>query len=256
MGDHRYSRGQGSITGIPYRCAFWAWRRIPEPWRNGILRSRAASSVKVGVRNLLARGASRDDLYSDEYYSYVDQESARSAPAIVSSITRDIAPRTVVDVGCGTGALLAEFRSRGVSGVGLEYSESALRTCRERGLDARPFDIESAGETAPPTADLAVCFEVAEHLPERCADLLVALLVRCAPAIAFTAATPGQGGGADHVNEQPHEYWIEKFSRSGMALNSQTSRAWRKEWESANVAGFYSANIMVFTRDAKTPTTG
>lgn len=248
MSDHPYSTGSSSITGIPYRCAFWCWRRIPQRWRDGLVRHRAVQAMKVGIRNALARGASRDDLYSDEYYAYVDQESARSAPAIVRSIRRDISPRTVIDVGCGTGALLSEFRSNGVPGIGLEYSASALKTCHARNLDARPFDIESSAECDLPAADLVVCFEVAEHLPERCADLLVSLLARCAPVVAFTAATPGQGGGADHVNEQPHEYWIEKFSRAGMSLRREMASSWREEWRAAQVAGFYSENVMVFER--------
>lgn len=248
MSDHPYVNGSQSVTGVPYRCAFWCWRRIPEPWRNSLARNHVAGAVKVGIRNLLARGASRDDLYSDEYYAYVDQESARSAPTIVQSVMRDIGPRSVVDVGCGTGALLAEFRGRGVPGIGLEYSASALRTCRERGLDARQFDIESAHSGDVPTADLVTCFEVAEHLPARCADALVGLLVRCAPKVAFTAAVPGQGGGADHVNEQPHDYWIEKFAHAGMPLQQELSSAWRHEWQEAGIAGFYSANVMVFSR--------
>lgn len=253
MSDHPYTTGSLHVTGVPYRCAFWCWRRIPEPWRNGLARNRVATAMKVGIRNLLARGASRDDLYSDEYYAYVDQESARSAPAIVRSILRDLGPRSIVDVGCGTGALLAEFRARGVHGIGLEYSVSALKTCQERGLDARPFDIESEGEGDVPSADLVSCFEVAEHLPERCADRLVGLLARCAPTVAFTAATPGQGGGADHVNEQPHEYWIEKFAQAGMPMRQELSAAWRDEWAKAGIASFYSANVMVFSGGGRGP---
>lgn len=251
MSDHPYATGSQRVTGMPYRCAFWCWRRIPGPWRNSLARNRVAQATKVGIRNLLARGASRDDLYSDEYYAYVDQESARSAPTIVSSILRDLGPRSVVDVGCGTGALLAEFRTRGVGGVGLEYSASALKTCKERGLDARPFDIESEVEGELPSAELVSCFEVAEHLPERCADRLVSLLARCARTVAFTAATPGQGGGADHVNEQPHGYWIEKFAHAEMPMRRGLTAAWRKEWAEAGIASFYSANVMVFSGAAR-----
>lgn len=62
---------------------------------------------------------------------------------------------------------------------------------------------------------------MAEHLYAKHADKLVETLTRSARhAIYFTAAPPGQGG-LDHVNEQPHEYWIEKFNVHGWMLDAK-----------------------------------
>jgi hypothetical protein len=63
-------------------------------------------------------------------------------------------------------------------------------------------------------ADLCVSTEVAEHLPAAFADTHVSYLCRTADAVLMTAATPGQGG-TDHVNEQPHSYWIETYCGHG-----------------------------------------
>jgi hypothetical protein len=61
-----------------------------------------------------------------------------------------------------------------------------------------------------------MCVEVGEHLPEDKADVLVDTAVRHArKAVIWSAATPGQGGH-EHINEQPHEYWVEKFAQRGL----------------------------------------
>jgi hypothetical protein len=62
--------------------------------------------------------------------------------------------------------------------------------------------------------DLAVCLEVAEHLPESRAQGLVDDLVSLAPCVLFSAAVPGQGG-THHVNEQYLSYWKQLFVNRG-----------------------------------------
>src|SRR5437870_2593605 len=57
------------------------------------------------------------------------------------------------------------------------------------------------------TFELALCIEVAEHLPPRAGDLLVAALSQAAPAVVFSTAIPQQEG-TDHINEQWPSYWL------------------------------------------------
>jgi hypothetical protein len=57
--------------------------------------------------------------------------------------------------------------------------------------------------------DVALSFEVAEHIDPEYASMLVANLTRRLPTrVIMTAAPPGQGGIA-HVNCQPKQYWID-----------------------------------------------
>ena len=59
--------------------------------------------------------------------------------------------------------------------------------------------------------------EVAEHIPIESADVFIENLVRHSDGmILFSAAPPGQGGEF-HVNEQPYDYWRQKFKRHGYA---------------------------------------
>lgn len=187
-----------------------------------------------------------DEIYCDDYYRAAEPLVETSAVVIANSIARDFAPRTVLDVGCGSGAVLAELAARGIDVAGLEYSHAALDHCLKRGLRVYRFDLES-GKLPPVTGDfdLVLSLEVAEHLPSSVAGQFVDLLTTKGSRVAFTAATPGQGG-TDHVNEQPHEYWIEQFDKRGFAYAGELSSSWRKEWEGHGVAWWYCRNLMVF----------
>lgn len=197
-----------------------------------------------------------EDIYSQEYFESVDQDAKRSAEAVVASILRDYAPKTVLDVGCGTGAMLVELAAKGVVGTGLEGSEAALGYCRNRGLSVHKYDLESSfPPPIPAHFDVVISMEVAEHLPQRSADRFVSLLTSHGETVVFTAATPGQGG-RDHVNEQPHEYWVDKFVQRGFEYAVQRSLDWRGEWERQETASWYFRNLMLFQAKPTTPASG
>lgn len=186
-------------------------------------------------------------LYSDDYYEFIESSSVWSRDVMADSIVRDLAPRSALDIGCGTGALLEALRARSVDVVGLEYSDAAMAICQKRGLAVRKFDI---GRDRLPASlrgrDVAISFEVAEHLPEALADRFVELLAAASPTVVMSAATPGQGG-TDHVNEQPHEYWIEKMIARGLEFDRDLTQSWRNEWRS-HTANWYFSNVMIFRR--------
>lgn len=209
---------------------------VPEPVRAVVARVRA---------NVFGHNA----IYSEDYYaSEVEGPAVRSSGIVSDSIVTDYHPVSVIDVGCGTGALLAALRERGCKVFGLEYADAGLRYCRSRNLDVAKFDLEN--ETFDPGRrfDVAISMEVAEHLPESVADPYLDLLTGAADVIVFTAAPPGQGG-ADHVNEQPPEYWIEKYRRRGFSLDEPRTLRWRQAWEaSGDVESWYYRNLMLFRR--------
>ncbi len=153
-----------------------------------------------------------DSVYTRSYYRDVVEDSAKeSAVKISNSIVNELAPKRVIDVGCGTGALLGALRDKGCNVFGLEHSKAGLDYCVTRGLPVKSFDIKTDTFTPEEPFNLAVSMEVAEHLPESSANQFISLLANLAEVIVFTAATPGQGG-LDHINEQPHSYWISKFA--------------------------------------------
>jgi len=190
-----------------------------------------------------------DDIYSPKYYqTLVEPYARRSVPQMAQSIVETFHPASVIDVGCGSGALLVALRKLGVRRlIGLDSSEAGLDIARARGLDARKFDITADGWTGGERFDVAVSMETAEHLPKNSADRYVALLCSLAPVVIFTAAHPGQGG-IGHLNEQPPEYWTELFKSHGFQLAEKTAADWKTAWSAAGVANFYARNLMVFQK--------
>jgi len=195
-----------------------------------------------------------DWMYDSEYFrNEVEGVAVRAANTIAVSIVTDLKPQTVIDVGCGTGALLSALRDRGCAVVGLEYAEAALRYCRQRQVTVSKFDLEKDCLSDKRTFDVAVSMEVAEHLPARTADRFVDLLTRLSHVIVFTAAPPGQGGD-DHVNEQPRWWWITKFHERRFDLDEVLSARWHERWvASGEVAAYYCKNLMILRRRPEVP---
>jgi SAM-dependent methyltransferase len=230
------------------------YRLLPESARDAIVKHTPGPLQALRYRAVarLERSASPDELYDDHYYDAgVDPLMLSSADAIARSIQAEFAPRSAIDVGCGTGALMAALERLGVKCLGLDYAAAAVERCERRGLRVRRFDIEHDGVPSE-RADVAVSTEVAEHLPEASADLVVELLTTLAPLVVFTAALPGSGG-KDHVNEQPNVYWIRKFDARGFTYHRDLSMRLRGEWRSAAVDEIFCRSLMVFERVTDDP---
>ncbi len=198
---------------------------------------------------LKARFLWHDAIYDEHYYqSDIESAAALGARSMSNSIIAEFNPKRVIDVGCGTGALLEALRDRGCEILGLENSDAALAWCRTRRLSVAKFDLEKDGSEQLGAFDMAISVEVAEHLPERIADRFVDFLTELSGTIVFTAAQPGQGG-TDHVNEQPPAYWIAKFEQRGFKHDVDVSERWRESWRAAgDVVPFYYQNLIVFRR--------
>jgi trans-aconitate methyltransferase len=188
------------------------------------------------VRNRLVRPG-----YSPAFFDHLDELQAASYDVMAGSIVEQLHPRFAVDVGCGSGALLAALAARGVRTLGLEGSPAGVASARRRKIDVRLTDLAQPFEVEP--CDVVISLEVAEHLPESAADQFVASLASAAPHIVFSAATPGQGG-LDHINEQPHAYWIEKFSGRGFTVDEETTQTVREHWRRSGVASWYCKNVL------------
>lgn len=98
-------------------------------------------------------------------------------------------------------------------------------------------------------ADVAISTEVAEHLPEACADRFLDVLTTISDNVVLTAAqadTPHSS--TDHVNEQPPSYCINKMNARGYTYLKDLSDSWRPQWEKAGVAACFWGSIMAFSK--------
>lgn len=150
--------------------------------------------------------------YDDDFFSRLHAGSLQSARAILPRVLELTGASSAVDVGCGSGSWMRALGELGVADVwGVDGSYAPP--------DAGTYGTFVAHDLRQPLRlsrrfDLAICLEVAEHLPAERAAGLVADLVDTAPAVLFSAAIPGQGG-TGHINLRWPDYWVGLFERHG-----------------------------------------
>ena len=149
--------------------------------------------------------------YDSAFQNMASTGSAHAARRIAAALLTVLPVRGVIDFGCARGTWLRVWKELGVAriaGVDGDYVDRAK-------LEIDPADFITDDLAREFRRDerfgLAQSLEVAEHLSATRARSFVADFVAHAPAVLFSAATPGQGG-EHHVNERPAEYWQRLFA--------------------------------------------
>jgi len=187
-----------------------------------------------------------DHIYNDDWFKRMaeNQQLCKDADQIVDQLVREFEPDSVIDLGCGVGHYLNSFADRGTQIHGVEGSSNAFPHLQVPNDSVEIHDLRNP-YSPPKEFDLVVCFEVAEHLPERAADTLVDSVVQCSDQVAFTAATPRQDGN-HHINLQPHRYWINKFKQRGYRYCDSQSQRIRDEINVEKTV-WIQKNLMLFS---------
>lgn len=177
-------------------------------------------------------------------------DPVRASARIVVPFLLDLLPiRSVIDIGCGTGHWLAAFQEQGISEIlGLDGSYIDRATLQIPGTAFREADLTQPWRLDR-EYDLAICLEVAEHLPEVSAEQFLDSLTRSARVVFFSAAIPGQGG-VGHVNEQWPSHWQRKFSARGYVA-FDLIRRWL--WPRKDVLYWYAQNSLLYVREFELP---
>jgi SAM-dependent methyltransferase len=181
-----------------------------------------------------------------DYDHTANMHTLDGALAALASLFRSGMPKNLLDVGCGTGTWLSAAQKLGVTEVfgidGKVLPQESLLVSKElidnRDL-ATPFDIGRR-------FDVALCLEVAEHLPPDSAAGLISSLVAHADAVLFSAACPGQHG-QHHVNCQWPSYWQGLFNENGFECDD--SVRWQI-WDDERIEPWYRQNLFVARRNA------
>jgi hypothetical protein len=182
------------------------------------------------------------DSYEPDYYASIQDSSISAARAVIPLVIDLVRPRSVVDLGCGTGAWLAAVKEQGIDDIlGIDgdwLPVAQLLIPHEQFVShnlCQPLNFDRR-------FDLAISLETAEHLPRGCASTYIKSLVDLAPVVLFSAAIPQQGGHHHH-NEQWPSYWADLFCEHDyLPIDSVRPLVWTLP----GVAHWYAQNILIF----------
>jgi predicted transcriptional regulator YdeE len=185
-------------------------------------------------------------MYEKSMYDSRDATTRYSAEEIISKYIEEFGEvNSAIDVGCGVGTFLSVIKEKGCSsikGIDGPWVDPKLLQIDKSYFEARDL---SGKLTAEQKFDLAICLEVAEHVPESNADELIRFLCESGKYVLFSAAIPGQGG-ENHVNEQWQEYWREKFRANGYEARDSIRE---KIWNNSRIPYWYSQNLLVYSSE-------
>ena len=170
--------------------------------------------------------------------------TAGSARVALAMLLADQLPNSLLDVGCGPGLWTRAALAMGIEdtvamdGVTPPNGELGFPPGHFREVDlAKSWNLERR-------FDVALCLEVAEHLPEESAPALVASLTRHADWVIFSAACPGQLG-QHHVNCRWPAYWQGLFNERGFICDD--SARWIL-WQVDEIEPWYRQNVFFARR--------
>src|SRR3954468_2995144 len=193
-------------------------------------------------------GDDRERIYADLHHQQLVRTrdaNRMAAKRILGIVFEYLAPRSVLDVGCGLGTWLSVARELGaqdIQGIDGPWLDETLLEIEPTLVQRCDLEQEIRLERR---FDLTICLEVAEHLSPAAADLHVDSLTRHADAVLFSAAIPYQGGH-HHVNEQFPDYWAKKFAARGYrALDIVRPHV----WSDRTVLAWLRQNLLLYVHE-------
>lgn len=151
-------------------------------------------------------------------------------------------PPSMLDIGCGTGAMVNLARRLGIDAVGVD--NIAREPDEEHDL-RKPLNLGR-------TFALITCVEVAEHIPKDDSGVFlnnVCSHMERGSRLVFSAAPPTQGGEG-HVHLMPAAYWRGEIDKRGLSYHEDQTVKLRHAWQWIPMPmQWIVGNSQVFTRD-------
>lgn len=183
---------------------------------------------------------------SEIYIHETTVHNTNASSQVVPELIKMFHPKSVLDVGCGTGTWLRSFLEWGVNDVAGMDGDFVNRSLLHENIAEHNFI--ACDLTAPFNLgrkfDIVISLEVAEHLPASSAAGFIHSLALHGDTIIFSAALPGQGG-QNHINEQWKDYWISYFAKEGYKVYDLLRPL---IWNNLLVDWWYKQNILVFSK--------
>ena len=160
-----------------------------------------------------------DDIYDHAFFA---EWGARTKPYVETAcymatlLRRMFMPKRLIDLGCGAGVYAGALRAMGVEVVAVDGVAAPADFAVAGPVEIRDLTVPFKNPWGP--FDLALCLEVAEHIPEALAPAFLETITGFSDTLILSCAPPFQRGH-HHVNEQPKRYWIERLAPLGFSYN-------------------------------------
>ena len=192
-----------------------------------------------------------DEAYTEGFLGWGDNAAQQKVLAeyFVPKIVEKLNPKYVLDVGCGTGQWLDEYRKYNIKTKGIEGSSNAWHIMSDETKEVvLKRDLRDKIEEEDYNIDFVQSFEVAEHIEEEYADVFIHNLIKDDPDIVLLTAAPAgqEGGGVQHVNCKEREYWMIKMKDKDYLFNQDLVNE-IKSWDTPEDCPlWWYSNLMVF----------
>lgn len=188
------------------------------------------------------------NLYNNAFYDEAMRRSTSAAFEIMPVVIKYLAPKSIVDFGCGRGIFLAEAQkvddSIEICAIDGEYVDRKKLLIDEEKFDARNLEKKI---TLLKKYDLAMSFEVGEHISQENVNVFIENIVNSSDIVLFSAAIPGQGG-IGHINEQWPSYWTSLFLKYGYKVSDCFRKLF---WDNEKIPYWRRQNILLFVKETK-----
>ncbi len=148
----RYRHGEYTIFACRSCRGGFAWPRLGRSGLGGVYNATYAETYAAGVM--------QSQEFARRRFEQLQHAFGRYAPTFMDPIRV-----RVLDIGCASGGLLAEFSRRGWRAEGVEYSETLAALARSSGLEVHVGDF-LALDLPPHAYDLVTMFHVIEHFDD------------------------------------------------------------------------------------------
>lgn len=213
-----------------------AWRGLAPADHRLVLRDRTGSPAGAAVRRALFAFVERHPDVTARFGRFFDPRDDRSwldrrPPAVLfpgddrekwldhhagvanrltSLIVERLAPRSVLDVGCGAGHWLQALTAHGVEDV------AGVETDLDRFTPWRSYDV-------------CLCLGVVQSLPGAAADAVIAACTTASDTVVF--AVPAAAIGAPgFLSERPAGAWAQVFAQHGFAAHDELRPTIEDRW--------------------------
>lgn len=187
--------------------------------------------------------------YSSDLYKWMKHGSHRSAQKVVPEIWKIVQPKSVIDLGCGTGEWLALLKQQGakeILGVDGPWNNKDLLS-----ISPSEFMVHQLKDplTIKKKFDLALCLEVVGHLPKSSVESIVKTLAELSDVVLLSAPIPEQKGvGPGPFFLQWAPYYVGLFRDAGfVAIDAIRPLI----WNDPQVEWWFSQNMVFYVKESR-----